>query len=145
MYFRSDPDVLIDKKIKEIKKVKDDSKENFDFMDIEKNSHDGFLAGAIGTMSEMSPFFAPDLCNIGVLSSIPDVRDTAEDLQLVGLDKLEIGTPDGATTVEKDNEISSCVVCEKKFKSKSCMNKHLRSVHAGLLLYHDYYHIRFVT
>lgn len=29
-------------------------------------------------------------------------------------------------------EITSCVVCEKKFKSKSYLKKHLRTVHTGI-------------
>lgn len=33
----------------------------------------------------------------------------------------------------KDDRLSACIVCQKKFKSKSCMNKHLRSVHTGSL------------
>lgn len=120
----------MEKKVKEVKKSKDDSKENHDFSDIDKNSQDGFLVGATissATIQE-TPTFEQDFCDIGVSSSLPMLNDT---LPLVSMIKLEINSPDG-TIAEKDNETSSCVVCDKKFKSKSCMNKHLRSVHAGL-------------
>lgn len=39
---------------------------------------------------------------------------------------------DSANSPKKEDKIMACVVCQKKFKSKSCMNKHLRSVHAGM-------------
>lgn len=131
----SDPDILIEKKVKDIKKGKDDSKENFDFSDVEKNSQDGFLmvGQSISTMPEI-PSFETELKNVSVGSSNVTPVNQVISLQTVSMDKLEISSSaDGAssTVVEKDNEISSCVVCDKKFKSKSCMNKHLRSVHAG--------------
>lgn len=132
----SDPDILIEKKVKEIKKGKDDSKENFDFSDIEKSSQDGFLINAIASMPE-TPTFEPDLCNIGIGNNVHEVKvkqeikESPNHLPPISLEKLEINSPDSGP-VEKDIESSSCVVCDKKFKSKSCMNKHLRSVHAGL-------------
>lgn len=124
-FFNSDPDILIEKKIKDIKKGKDDSKENFDFSDVEKNSQDGFPMGAAAPLPK-TPSFESDLNYVDVGNAVPALKE------VVSLDKLEISSSDGALTVEKDNEISSCVVCDKKFKSKSCMNKHLRSVHAGM-------------
>lgn len=129
--FYSDPDVLAEKKMKEIKKGKDDSKENYDFSDIERNSPDGFLLGAsIGSMPD-TPSFEPDFCSIGLLPTpMQEVKEPVGILPAVSLEKLDINSPDSAV-IEKDNEVSSCVVCDKKFKSKSCMNKHLRSVHAG--------------
>lgn len=33
-----------------------------------------------------------------------------------------------------DTEISICVVCDKRFKSKPCLNKHMRSVHTVKIL-----------
>lgn len=139
-FFCSEPDILVEKKVKENKKGKDDSKENFDFSDVEKNSQDGFLMTALGTTSDTATCFESDSCNVGVGNSgmgnsMPVVKDAVANVQAVALDKLEIGSPDGTTTAEKDNEISTCIVCEKKFKSKSCMNKHLRSVHSGLCIY----------
>ncbi|XP_031635665.1 uncharacterized protein LOC116348727 [Contarinia nasturtii] len=133
-----EPDILVEKKVKESKKVKDDSKENFDFSDIEKNSQDGFVVAALGSTPETLSCVESDSCtaivgNNGIGNSIPIVNDTAAN-QTLALDKLEIGSPDGASAGEKDNEVSSCIVCEKKFKSKSCMNKHLRSVHAVRIL-----------
>lgn len=130
----SDPDILIEKKVKDMKKSKDDSKENFDFSDVEKNSQDGFsmVGQPITTLPEI-PSFETELENLSVGSSYMAPVNQVISLQTVSMDKLEISSFDGAssTVVEKDNEISSCVVCDKKFKSKSCMNKHLRSVHAG--------------
>lgn len=120
----------MEKKIKDIKKSKDDSKENFDFSDIEKNSQDGFLLGAsIGSMPD-TPTYEPDLCGIGLGNNMQEVKETVGLLPTVSLEKLDINSSD-SVIIEKDNEASSCVVCDKKFKSKSCMNKHLRSVHAG--------------
>lgn len=131
VWYFSDADVLVEKKEKkEIKKTKDDSKENFDFSDIEKNSQDGFLVGVIGSIPE-TPIFEQDLCNIAIGSSSQETQENANCLQAVQLEKLEINSPDAAST-ENSNELSSCIVCHKNFKSKSCMNKHLRSVHSGM-------------
>lgn len=116
---------MIEKKVKDIKKPKDDSKENYDLSDIEKNSQDGFL---IGNMMPDTPSYEPDLSNLAIASSMPLVKEINGNLQTVALDKLEITSSDLS---DKDGEICACVVCEKKFKSKSCMNKHLRNVHAG--------------
>lgn len=116
----------MEKKVKEIKKGKDDSKENFDLSDIEKNSQDGFLLGVISE----APSFETDLCSIDFDSNLSTIKETTASLEAVCLDNQDNNLIDSAT-VEKEAEISSCVVCDKKFKSKSCMNKHLRSVHAG--------------
>lgn len=129
--------------MKEIKKGgKEDSKENFDLSDMEKNSQDGFLLGAIGAMPE-TPTFETDLCNVAFSTIASTIQDAPLSLPIKQEIKQEIiSTVDtvraataasaAAAAAEKDVEISSCVVCDKKFKSKSCMNKHLRSVHAGL-------------
>lgn len=138
----SNPDILVDKKIKEIKKGKEDSKENFDLSDIEKNSQDGFLLSAIGSMPE-TPSFETDLCNVDFSANVsPTIQDATVSLQAVSLDKQETNSTMETVRVEKEKEveISSCVVCDKKFKSKSCMNKHLRSVHSG-----RYNHFSFVN
>lgn len=137
--FFSDPDILVEKKVKDVKKSKDDSKENFDLSDIEKNSQDGFFGGTVGTVASVGPLlettvFEPDMCNIAVASNLLVAKESAPNVQPVSLDKLEINSPDATTPTENNNEISTCVVCAKKFKSKSCMNKHLRSVHAGMLM-----------
>lgn len=139
IFLGSDPDILVEKKIKEVKKGKD---ENFDFLDIEKNSQDGFVLGTMAIMAA-TPTFESDLPDLGSKSNASNVQlvkdNTTINLQSVAIDKLEISSTDGTTIVEKDNEISPCVVCHKKFKSKSCMNKHLRSVHAGLSDLFNYY------
>lgn len=128
----SDPDILIEKKVKDIKRGRDDSKD-FDYSDTEKNSQDGFLLGTIASMPETS--IDSDLNKFCIDNNVPIVKEVTT-LQTVSLDKLEISSSDGGTSIsEKDIEISSCIVCDKKFKSKSCMNKHLRSVHAGSFLY----------
>lgn len=137
----SNADVLVDKKVKDIKKGgKEDSKENFDLSDIEKNSQDGFLLDAIHSMPE-TPSFETDLCNVAFNADEPTIQDAALSQPIKQEIKQEIITPTvdtvsaataAAAAAEKEVEISPCVVCHKKFKSKSCMNKHLRSVHAGL-------------
>lgn len=131
--FNSNADILVEKKVKDIKKgVKEDSKENFDLSDIEKNSQDGFLMGAIGIEPE-TPTFETDLCNVAFSDNVSTIEDTTLNLPIKQEIKQEINTTmDTVRAAEKEVEISSCVVCDKKFKSKSCMNKHLRSVHAGL-------------
>lgn len=156
----SKPDILIEKKVKDIKKGKEDSKENFDLSDIEKNSQDGFLLSVIGSMPPEPSSFETDLCNVNfngkvsttttiatplptappptTITTVPPItiQEATANLQAVVLDKPEIGNNTvvvkDAVRTEKEAEISACVVCYKKFKSKSCMNKHLRSVHAGL-------------
>lgn len=37
----------------------------------------------------------------------------------------------GAADSAKSDGPSPCIVCKKIFKSKSCLNKHLRNVHTG--------------
>lgn len=134
-YFNSSKaDVLVEKKVKDIKKcVKEDSKENFDLSDIEKNSQDGFLLSAIASMPE-TPSFETDLCNVAFNADASAIQDATLSLPIKQEIKQEIITTEDTVraATEKEVEISSCVVCDKKFKSKSCMNKHLRSVHAGL-------------
>lgn len=144
----SNADVLVEKKVKEIKKGgKEDSKENFDLSDIEKNSQDGFLLGAIGSMPE-TPSFETDLCNVDFNADASTLQDATLSLPIKQEIKQEIITTmdtmrtaasvataaaaAAAVAEEKQMEISSCLVCDKKFKSKSCMNKHLRSVHTGM-------------
>lgn len=122
---------MIEKKVKDIKKAKEDSKENFDLSDIEKNSQDGFLLDAIGSIPE-TPSFETDLCNVDFSSNVPTIQDATVSLQAIKIEKQETNNIVDTVRAEKEVEISSCVVCDKKFKSKSCMNKHLRSVHAGL-------------
>lgn len=39
-----------------------------------------------------------------------------------------------ASEAAGDGEISNCVVCDKRFKSKACLNKHMRSVHTVKVL-----------
>lgn len=129
----SDPDVLVEKKVKDVKKTKDDSKENFDLSDIEKSSQDGFLVGAVGSLPETLSFES-DLSNIGIASNVQATKENIATIQAVSLEKLEINSPDSATT-ENNNQTSACIVCNKTFKSKSCMNKHLRSVHTGLSIF----------
>lgn len=136
IFHSSKPDILIEKKVKDIKKGKEDSKENFDLSDIEKNSQDGFLLSVIGSMPEQSAF-ETDLCNVNFNGNVSTpIQEATVNLQAVVLDKPEISNNTvavkDAVRTEKETEISACVVCDKKFKSKSCMNKHLRSVHAGL-------------
>lgn len=123
--------MLVEKKVKEMKKVKDDSKENFDLSDIEKNSQDGFLLGMMASMPE-TPSFETDLCNIDFGNNVSTVKEATDSFEAVSLDKQDSNLTE-PVTAEKEIEISSCIVCDKKFKSKSCMNKHLRSVHAGWL------------
>ena len=128
---------MIEKKVKDIKKVKEDSKEIFDLSDIEKNSQDGYLLSVISSMPE-TPSFETDLCSVGFSSNASTIQEATVSLQAVTLDNQEINNTilNSVESVkqEKEIEISSCVVCDKKFKSKSCMNKHLRSVHAGLYI-----------
>lgn len=140
----SNADVLVEKKVKEIKKgAKEDSKENFDLSDIEKNSQDGFLLDAIGSMPE-TPSFETDLCNVAFTADASTIQDATLSLPIKQEIKQEIitaadtvraaatATATASSADEKQVEISACLVCDKKFKSKSCMNKHLRSVHVGL-------------
>lgn len=121
------------KEVKEIKKSKEDSKENYDLSDIEKNSQDGFLLNVIGSMPE-TPSFETDLCNVGFSGNVTTIKEEPVSLQAVTPDKPQINHTSDTVRTEKEVEISSCIVCDKKFKSKSCMNKHLRSVHAGLYI-----------
>lgn len=78
--------------------------------------------------------FVPSLCEIDVATVMPImVTETiSEPMQSIPIEKIEnINADVMASNSDKDIEISTCIVCNKNFKSKSCMNKHLRSVHTG--------------
>lgn len=129
---------MSEKKIKEGKKTKDDTKDSIDLSDIDKNSQDSFATDFMNLTSEpmitaAGTSFVPSLCEIDVNAVMPIVvSETTEPVQSIIIEKIEnINVENGTTNNEKDAEISTCIVCNKNFKSKSCMNKHLRSVHTG--------------
>lgn len=117
--FYSEADILSDRKVIKEKKFKSDSmKDSIDLSDGDKASRDSLLADAVTLLSEQSQSNFVSECdtNNGELTT------------------CQIENSESNTSIElcgSDNEISSCVVCDKRFKSKACMNKHLRSVHTG--------------
>lgn len=119
----SNPDILLDRKIKE-KKCKDDAKDSLDFSDIDKSSRDSLVNDLIGLVPEPSIQPLPVLCDFDIVPI-----ENAANASFV-----PVPESDSSTSIElygSDNEISVCIVCEKRFKSPACMNKHLKSVHTG--------------
>lgn len=110
----SEADLLSDKRAKE-KKIKEESIDGMDLSDLDKNSRD-----SLAIQSSIVPS--------GHLSPLNDSQSFNEvDSTISMVDSLET-LP---TKSSKNAEISACVVCDKRFKSKSYMNKHLRTVHTG--------------
>lgn len=112
-------------------------KESLDFSDVDKNSQDSFANDFLSLTSEpmITPTatgFIPTMCELDV--NLPPIAEKImPEVQAAPVEMQETNVPlNGPTPNENDAEISACVVCDKKFKSKSCMNKHLRSVHTGL-------------
>lgn len=114
---------MLDRKIKE-KKCKEDAKDGLDFSDIDKNSRDSLVNDLIGLVPEPSMHPLPVLCDFDIVPI-----ENAANASFVA-----IAESDSSTSVELcggEIEISVCIVCDKRFKSTACMNKHLKSVHTG--------------
>lgn len=123
---QSSPNVLVDRKpVKELKKLKPKPK---DLPDTETSpipdasyklllhSFDSPIA-YVGDDAEMiSSVEHNDSVAINASNADADSAFTRND------------TPEA-----KIDEPSMCVVCQKIFKSKSCLNKHLKNVHTGSL------------
>lgn len=76
--------------------------------------------------------YVPSLCEIDVSSVMPIVvGDTVESIQTMAIEKIENINADTSALADDKVETSKCPVCNKTFKSKACVNKHLRSVHTG--------------
>lgn len=122
--------------MKEGKKTKDDTKDSIDLSDLDKNSQDSFTADFMSLTGESlitagAPY-APSFCEIDVSTVMPIVvGDTVETIQTIAIEKIENINADTALVDDKDETNSRCPVCNKTFKSKACVNKHLRSVHTG--------------
>lgn len=93
-----------------------------DLSDIEKNSRDS-LATESSNLALDYPSTAASLCDF-------ETDNGLESTESPPIQKSESNT--SIDLCGADNEISACIVCEKRFKSKSYMNKHLRSVHTGM-------------
>lgn len=126
----SNADILVDRKIKE-RKSKDDSKDSVDLSDVEKNSSDSLPNEMIGIMGDASMHIVPALRDFEI-ASIEIAPNTAlpGHLMLMEMNGDHSTSADG----NSDGEISVCVVCDKRFKSKPCLNKHMRSVHTVKVL-----------
>lgn len=127
----------MEKKVKE-KKPKEEPKDTLDFSDIDKTSQDSFPNDLLNLPTEplitVPPAaFVPTMCDIDVNIPINITEAVATEVPAIPVENDEMNTPPIASTpTEKpETEISACIVCDKKFKTKSCMNKHLRSVHTG--------------
>lgn len=125
--FFSDADILVERKMKE-RKSKDDGKDGIDLSDIEKNSRDSFgnELGAMQPEPSNSFMAMPMLCDMEAAHPIETLVSAAPTVAVIKTENVASNDIN-----DSDNEISACIVCEKRFKSKSCMNKHLRSVHTG--------------
>lgn len=123
----SNPDILLDRKIKE-KKCKDDTKDSLDLSDLDRNSRDSLVNDLIGLVPEPSIQPLPVLCDFDIVPI-----ENAPNASFLAANE----TNDGSCTTMEFGEVSACVVCSKRFKSAACMNKHLKSVHTGKLEYNS--------
>lgn len=124
--------------MKEGKKTKDDTKDSIDLSDLDKNSQDSFTADFMSLTGEplisSGATYVPSLCEIDVSSVMPIVvGDAVESIQTIAIEKIENINADTSALADDKDETSKCPVCNKTFKSKACVNKHLRSVHTGIL------------
>lgn len=109
-------------------------------MDTDKNSQDSFAGDYINLASEpilVTELFVPDFSEIDVNATVPViVNEVAEPLQSIPIEKIENSNTNVVMVIDKipkEPEVFICIVCSKDFKSKSCLTKHLRSVHTGRL------------
>lgn len=140
-FISSNADILVDRKIKE-RKSKDDSKDSVDFSDIEKNSTDSLPNEMVGIMADTSIQILPVINNFEI-APIEISPNTPSDNGKYVINSVAITTngennsnqqPPTLLDTNVDGEISICVVCDKRFKSKACLNKHMRSVHTVKIL-----------
>lgn len=141
----SEADVLGDKRSRD--KKKNDSKDSIDLSDFEKNSRDSLATESSSMAIETSVMvmdvgpIAMDLPSTSAIPmepvvTIPLLCDFETD---TGLETISSDLPpilhksESCTSIDVcgTDEVSTCIVCDKKFKSKTYMNKHLRSVHTG--------------
>lgn len=110
-----------------------------DLSDIDKSSQDSPIADSshLTSNSLESIFTTSHPCSndatefvlpVAKLDSELSSTVAIVDAEAKGIVDLQNESNDG-----KNDRLSACIVCQKKFKSKSCMNKHLRSVHTGSL------------
>lgn len=119
----SDADILSDRKAAKDKKIKSDNmKDSIDLSDGDKASRDSLLTDTIA--------FTSDHSQLTFVPKTPSECDTSI-TEPIGLQVEKSESSTSIDTCGGDNEPSACIVCDKRFKSKACMNKHLRSVHTG--------------
>lgn len=121
--FFSTADILGDRKVKE-RKCKEDTKDGIEFSDVDKNSSDSLPNEVISMIADptMLTFAAIDDFEVTSISHVS--ADASDAIDSNSVTEQNCG----------ENEISHCVVCEKRFKSKACLNKHMKSVHTGELI-----------
>lgn len=133
--FQSSPNILGDRKpVKEVRKVKPKSK---DSPDVERSStadSPGLLFDSptmyVGDVTEMiSPL---ELNDDGTTNGGGGGGCVAATANTVEADTECVNVRNEAVADGKNDGPSPCIVCEKVFKSKSCLNKHLRNVHTGM-------------
>lgn len=133
----SDADVLVEKRAKD-KKIKSEIKESIDLSsDIDRNSRDSMvtvesttqsLALAIDYVPMMAAVCDYETENGFESCELPPIQPMHRTESNTSIDVC--GSSNGIVSTGHD-EISTCIVCEKKFKSKSYLKKHLRTVHTG--------------
>lgn len=136
--------MLVDKRSKDKKKI--DSKDSMDLSDFEKNSRDSLATESSSIAIEpavlsMDPSaIVMELPTVSAIKTEPILSvpllcnfETDNGLESMSSDIPSIHKSESSTSIDVcgADEVSTCIVCEKKFKSKTYMNKHLRSVHTG--------------
>lgn len=125
--FQSSPNVLVDRKpAKEIKKFKPKIKDSPS--DIETCS----VADSPGLMVnsfDSSDVYVGDVSDMISPVELNDVNGSAANGIETDIDCAHVRN--GVVESIKSDGPSPCIVCNKIFKSKSCLNKHLRNVHTG--------------
>lgn len=143
----SDADVLLDKKPKECKKPK-----SKDQPDVEKLQDNVISDLTCLTSNPIDSVYTS--INTDISESLAPIKagdsDCSTQSVYLEIEKSPIAVKSNdpnnnnhnTSNSIKEERIMACIVCQKKFKSKSCMNKHLRSVHTGRF---RYIHIQTLT
>lgn len=164
--FDSEPDVLVDKRAKE-KKIKAELKDSLDLMsDVERNSRDSMIfephhqhhqqASTPQTMALSIEYanILPSACDYETENGfesceLPPMQpmmiksESSTSINMCG-STASNGNSNGGIDANGQEEISICIVCDKKFKSKSYLKKHLRTVHTGKQA-HNFFNIWLCT
>lgn len=138
------------KPVKETRKIKPKCKDSPDIETGSTIDSPSLLLNAldspavyIGDASEMiSPMELNDSANTtnGSIDGGGGAAPVAVENVEIDVERVHVRTE---VTETKTDGPSPCIVCQKIFKSRSCLNKHLRNVHTGTSAFSTFFFITF--